>query len=381
MGRIESYLAMRVEEGTLRSLCELQERCPARVVESGRELIDFSSNDYLGLSNDLRLIEAAKEALDIWGVGSGASRLMSGSLAPHHELEVETARFEGKEDALVFNSGYQANISLIPALVGRGDVIFADRLCHASQIDGALLSGAKLYRYEHNSSDSLARLLDTERAKYQEALVLTESVFSMDGDIAPLADIVELKEQFGCSLLLDEAHATGAFGRGIADRLGLSGRVDIIMGTFSKAFGSFGAYAACSALMKQYLVNSARGFIYSTALPASVICANIAALRVVADHPEMSDALQEKSAYFRDNLKKQGWTTGGKSQIIPVIIGETETALDLAAKLHEAGIKALAIRTPTVPNGSARLRFSLSLAHTKNDLDYALEVMNGLQHL
>ncbi|MDD2485714.1 MAG: 8-amino-7-oxononanoate synthase [bacterium] len=379
MERIEAYMGKRAAEGTLRKLSELKARYPARVVESGRELIDFSSNDYLGLSNDDRLIAAARQGLDEWGTGSGASRLMSGSLAPHHCLEAETACFKGKEDALVFNSGYQANISLIPALVGRGDVIFADRLCHASQIDGAVLSGAKLFRYKHNNIESLACLLKREREKYREALLLTESVFSMDGDIALLADIIELKKHFNCKLLLDEAHAVGAFGRGMAHRLGLTAEVDIVMGTFSKAFGSFGAYAACSRVMKEYFINNARGFIYSTSLPATSICASIAALKIVAEHPDMSIKLQENAAYLRQGLSRQGWPAGGESQILPVIVKRSETALKLSQKLREAGLRVLAVRPPTVPRGTARLRFSLCLAHSKRDLDYTLEVMDGLR--
>jgi 7-keto-8-aminopelargonate synthetase-like enzyme len=224
-------------------------------------------------------------------------------------------------------------------------------------------------------------LLEKERTNYGEALILTESVFSMDGDIAPLAEIIDLKERFGCIMLLDEAHGVGAFGRGIAHKLGVSARVDIIMGTFSKALGSFGAYVACSALMKDYFINSARGFIYSTSLPASIICANIAALKIVTEHPEMSDELQKSSAYFREQLRNQGWKVGGESQIVPVIIGESQMALDLAAELNDAGIRALAVRPPTVPKGSARLRFSLCLAHSKEDIDYTLEVMNGLRQL
>ncbi len=379
MEHIERYLSKRAEEGALRNLHKLDKRRPARVTENGRELIDFSSNDYLGLSNDARLIKAASNALKLWGVGSGASRLMSGSLAPHHELESEMAAFEGSKAALVFNSGYQANTSIIPALVRKGDAIFADRLSHASQIDGAILSHAKLFRYKHNCASSLLSLLEKERANYSEALVLTESVFSMDGDIAPLAEIIDLKERFGCTLLIDEAHGAGAFGRGIAHKLGVSAGVDIIMGTFSKAFGSFGAYVACSALMKDYLINSARGFIYSTSLPASVICASIAALKIVMEHPEMADELQVNSTYFREQLRNQGWKVGGESQIVPVIIGESKTALGLASMLNDAGIRALAVRPPTVTKGSARLRFSLCLAHTREDIDYTLEVMNELR--
>lgn len=379
MERIESFLARRIQEGTLRELRELESRTPGRVVENGRELIDFSSNDYLALSNDPRLVDAAKSALDKWGVGSGASRLMSGSLSPHHDLEAEVASFEQKEAGIVFNSGYQANTSLIPALVGRGDVIFADRLSHASQIDGALLSGAKLFRYEHNNPADLARLIEKERGNYGEALILTETVFSMDGDIALLSEIVDIKERSNCLLLIDEAHASGAFGRGIACAMGLADKIDIIMGTFSKGFGGFGAYAACSSVMKQYLVNSARGFIYSTSLPASVICADLEAMRIVLSNPEMSTDLQKKAGIFREALKKQGWEVLGESQVVPVVVGESGAALELAAKLDDAGIRALAIRPPTVPKGSARIRFSVTLAHSQSDLDYTLEVMNGLR--
>ncbi|MHB8782241.1 MAG: aminotransferase class I/II-fold pyridoxal phosphate-dependent enzyme, partial [Desulfobacteria bacterium] len=279
----QDFLDERERRQLLRRLVPSSGRAPALAVRDGREYVDFSSNDYLGLSSHPALVAAAREALDRYGVGSGASRLMSGDLAIHHELEDSVAVFKGSEAALVFNSGYQANTGIIPALFGRRDAVFADQLCHASQLDGALLSRAKLLRFRHNDPEHLDRMLEKHRGAFERALVMTESVFSMDGDLAPLAALLAVCRRRRCLLMVDEAHATGVFGpqgRGCVEAEGLAGQVDLVMGTFSKALGGFGAYLAASRTVIDYLVNTARSFIYSTALPPPVIAADLAALRL-----------------------------------------------------------------------------------------------------
>ena len=245
----KQFLEERERRQLLRRLVPSSGRAPALAVRDGREYVDFSSNDYLGLSSHPALIAAAREALDRYGVGSGASRLMSGDLAIHHELEETMAVFKGSEAALVFNSGYQANTGIIPALFGRRDAVFADQLCHASQLDGALLSRAKLLRFRHNDPEHLDRMLAKHRGAFERALVMTESVFSMDGDLAPLAMLLAACRRHRCLLMVDEAHATGVFGplgRGCVEASDLAGQVDLVMGTFSKALGGFGAYLAAT---------------------------------------------------------------------------------------------------------------------------------------
>lgn len=382
MEYLESFLAKRKTEGTLRTLSALDSRSPGRVVLRGTEYVDFSSNDYLGLSNHPELIEAARHALESYGIGTGASRLMSGDLRLHHMLEEETASFKGKESALVFNSGYQANTGIIPAFVGRNDVVFADRLCHASQLDGVAMSQAKLVRFQHNDVDHLRDLLERERSKFEKALILTESVFSMDGDLAPLRSLVELKDRHDCLLMVDEAHATGVFGnegRGLVDSEGLSEQVDLIMGTFSKALGGFGAYLAAPRTVTDYLVNSARSFIYSTSLPAAIIAANLAAIRVCKCDPSRGQVLLERAEGFRKAVAKAGWSAAGASQIVPVMVGESTDAMRYASELFAQGFRVLPIRPPTVPEGTARLRFSLCYAHAEEDISGVVEALRGLR--
>lgn len=338
---------------------------------AGKTYLDFSSNDYLGLSNHPRLKEAAKEATDKFGTGSSASRLLSGSLKLHEELESRTAEFKEKAAALVFNSGYQANVGVISAIAGKEDAIFYDRLCHASIIDGILLSGARHFRFNHNDIGHLDSLLRSWRLKFKEAIIVTESIFSMDGDRAPVRELIRLRDKYNCRVMVDEAHATGIFGQkgsGIVAEEGLSGEVDIVMGTFSKALGSFGAYVASSREVKDYLINMCRSFIYSTALPPAVIAANIAALDVVRDEPHRRKELLQNSGLFRDGLKKRGFNIRGESQIIPLITGDSAKAVKMSETLREKGYWALPIRQPTVPAGQARLRFSLTYDHGKDKL-------------
>ncbi|MBF0544592.1 MAG: 8-amino-7-oxononanoate synthase [Candidatus Riflebacteria bacterium] len=368
MERFEKLLKKRLEEGTLRSLSPCTFRNSGVIQQNGRKLIDFSSNDYLGFSNDKRLFKSVVKALETYGAGSGASRLMSGDLDIHHALEEKIACFKGKEKALIFNSGYQANIGIIPAICNRHDAILADRACHASQLDGIELSGAKLFRFRHNDVDHLKDLLAKERSKFEQTLIVTESVFSMDGDLAPLKSLVELKEQFNCWMMVDEAHATGVFGNhgeGLVFSEGLNERVEFVMGTFSKALGGFGAYLASSRLVIDYLVNFARSFIFSTALPPSIIAANIASLEICQETPGLGRSLLEKANNLRKTISGFGWKICGESQIIPVIIGGSKDSVMYSDKLKEKGLKVVPVRPPTVPEASARLRISLSLAHSE----------------
>lgn len=376
----KDFLEDRERRQLLRRLVPSGDRSPGVAVRGGRDYVDFSSNDYLGLSAHPSLVAAAMGALEKYGVGAGASRLMSGDLAIHHELEREVAAFKGAEAALVFNSGYQANTGIVPALFGRRDAVFADQLCHASQLDGAILSRAKLLRFRHNDPEQLERMLGKHRGSFDRALVMTESVFSMDGDRAPLSALLAACRRHRCLFMVDEAHATGVFGpqgRGCVEAEGLAGEVDLVMGTFSKALGAFGAYLAGTRTLVEILVNSARSFIYSTALPAAVIAADLAALRLCLAGETRGAELLERAASFREALRANGWTVGGESQIVPVVVGGSARAVSLSRSLAERGYLTLPVRPPTVPEGSARLRFSLTSAHTPAQLAGVLEALGA----
>jgi len=381
VGEIGIYLKKRSEEGLLRKLKPVSSRKAGMINVGGREYIDFSSNDYLGLSGHPGLIAAAKAALDEFGASSSASRLLSGDLAIHHRLEEEVARFKNKERALVFNSGYQANVGILSSLYSGGDAIFSDRLNHASIIDGMLLSGARIFRYSHNDPDHLEALLKRERRKFKKALIVTETVFSMDGDRPPLRALVGLKERYGCRIMVDEAHATGIYGKngsGVVEEDGLSDEVDLIMGTFSKALGSFGAYVAASGEIVDYLINTCRSFIYSTGLPPAVAASNLAALELVRREPHRREALLALAQYFRLALEAMGLRVRGSSQVIPVIIGESAKAGEFAKALQGFGYWVLPIRPPTVPAKEARLRFSLTLHHDRNILH---KLLSDISHV
>lgn len=371
MAEIEEFLRTREREGLLRTLKPVSWRDKGRIRVNKKEYIDFSSNDYLGLSGHPKLAEEAKKAMEKFGTAACASRLMSGDLELHHRLEARIARFKNKEAALFFNSGYQANVGIISSLYGKGDCIFLDRLSHASIVDGILLSGAKFFRFRHNNSGDLDSLLKAERDKFKKAIIITETIFSMDGDRAPLRELVRLKERYNCEIFVDEAHATGIFGKngsGIVEEDGLEEEIDFIMGTFSKALAGFGAYLATSKKAVEYLVNTCRSFIYSTALPPAIIASNLASLDLVEKEPYRRERLLEQARYFRDGLKAEGFEVRGQSQIIPVIIGDNAKTLDTAKRLQEKGYWVLPIRPPTVPEGEARLRFSLTYYHDRQTL-------------
>ncbi|MBL7068372.1 MAG: 8-amino-7-oxononanoate synthase [Candidatus Omnitrophica bacterium] len=376
MDRIDEFLKERNTKNLLRVLRPARQRNEGLIYFKDKRYIDFSSNDYLGLSNHPKLKEASKKATYEFGTSSSASRLLSGSLELHKRLEDKTAAFKKKEKALVFNSGYQANLGIISSLFGKDDVIFTDRLSHASIIDGILLSKSRFFRFKHNDMGHLEGLLKRERRRYKESLIVTETIFSMDGDRAPLRELVRLKKRYDCKLMVDEAHATGIFGRngsGVVEEEGLAEEIDLIMGTFSKALGSFGAYLASSKKMVDYLVNSCRSFIYSTALPPGVIAANLAGLELIKEEPFRRRTLLENAGYFRKGLEKCGFETKGSSQTIPLIIGEAKKTIALGERLQERGYWALPIRPPTVPAGESRLRFSLNYNHTKGILKKFLD--------
>ena len=381
MGEIEIFLRQHAEEGLLRTLRPMACRKEGRISSNGREYLDLSSNDYLALADHPRMAASARQALDAFGTSASASRLMSGDLDICHRLEDKTALFKGKGSALVFNTGYQANVGIISALCSRNDCIFSDRLNHASILDGAKLSGAELIRFRHNDAGHLKALLESRRHKFRKALIVTETIFSMDGDRPPLREIAALKERYGCELMVDEAHATGIFGSGgsgIVEEEGLSEQVDIVMGTFGKALGSFGAYLASTKSMVDYMVNSCRAFIYSTALPPPVIAANTAAIELIQQEPWRRKRLLELASYFRNALTSRGFTVKGESQIVPLVVGDTGRAVKLAERLWEKGFWVLPIRPPTVPQGQARLRFSITLHHDEEMLRRLVDEIVGL---
>jgi 8-amino-7-oxononanoate synthase len=371
----------RSEAGLLRSLRPFERQGAWVVSAEGRRLLNLSSNDYLGLAGHPAVTEAAAHAARR-GAGATASRLIVGTDPFCSALEEKLADFQGAEEALVFGSGYLANVGVISCLVGRGDAVFSDRLNHASIIDGCRLSSARIYRYGHLDVDELeAMLWQAERAGARRKLIVTESVFSMNGDLAPLAEIAELKERFGAALLLDEAHADGVFGpngEGYAHELGLAELVDLHLGTFGKAFGAYGAYVAGRSRWVEYLLNAARSFVFTTGLPPAVIGAIDAALDLVRDADALRADLRVKAARFRMGLNGRGLDTRGSStQIVPLVVGDSEATVALSRALEERGVLAVAIRPPTVPPGTARLRFSLTALHTEAELDTALTAVDA----
>ena len=351
----------------------------SRLVLDRKELINFSSNNYLGLAGDPILKKAACDAIEKYGCGSTASRLMCGNLVLNEELEKRIAGFKRTEAALIFSSGYMANIGAISALMGRQDVIFADKDNHASLVDGCILSRAKLLRYSHNDVKSLEQILKNA-GKYGKRLIVTDSIFSMDGDIAPLPEIVKLAKKYDCMVMIDDAHATGVLGRtgrGSVEYFDIPEEdIDIHMGTFGKALGSFGAYVAGSKKLKEFLINKARSFIFTTALPPSVIGSVIAGISILERDNTRIKTLNKNATYFRNQLRKEGFNIlDTKTQIIPLIVGENGKAIQFSKFLAQNGIFAVPIRPPTVPPNTARIRFSITVAHSKEELDCTIEII------
>ncbi len=367
---------LRIEEaGLYRKLRRVESDQGPMLRLDGRDVINFSSNNYLGLANHPSLCKAAKEAIDRYGCGSGASRLISGNMTLHEELEEKISELKGTEAALVFNSGFQANTGILSTLVGEGDVIFSDALNHASVIDGCRLSRAKVVVYGHCDVDELEQGLKDAPSNAQN-LIVTESLFSMDGDEAPLADIVRLAEKHGAMVMVDEAHATGVYepsGAGLVAKLGLGDRVPIQMGTLGKALGGFGAYVAGSKALRELLINRCRSFIFTTSLPPAVMAMGMAAVDLVMREPERRQALWNNCERLRSGLKELGYSLGdSQSQILPLMIGDATQCMKLSEDLLQRGLFAQGIRPPTVPPGTSRLRITLMATHTREQIDLAL---------
>lgn len=351
----------------------------SRVNLSGHQIMNFCSNNYLDLANDARLRQAAKDCMDREGFGSGASRLICGNMDAHVALEKKIAQFKETEGCLLFNTGYMANVGIISSLFDREDVIFADKLNHASIVDGIRLSQAEMKRYAHNDMAALEAMLKNSHG-FKKRCIITDSVFSMDGDIAPLDKIVELAQKYDCIVMIDEAHAFGVLGKkgkGLAEYFGVEKKIDIQMGTLSKAAGSFGAYCCGSHDLITYLFNKARSFIYTTGLPASVAAASLRAVEIIEEDQQRRQQLLNNAGYLRAQIRLMGFeTTNAPTPIIPIIVKDPLIALQFSRRLLERGIFVSAIRPPTVPVNTARLRITVMSSHTKEELDY---LINSLQ--
>jgi glycine C-acetyltransferase len=365
------------QEGLFVNIRTLESPQGAWIVVDGRKVLNLCSNNYLGFCNDPVLKEAAKRAIDEYGVGPGAVRTIAGTMKLHLELERKLAEFKGAEAVVSFQSGFCANLATIPALVGREDVIFSDELNHASIIDGCRLSRAEIIRYAHCDVDDLKAKLQEHRHKFRRALIVTDGVFSMDGDIAPLPEIVKLAREYDAFVMVDDAHGEGVLGkggRGITDHFGLHGEVDIEVGTLSKAFGVVGGYVAGSYELCEYLRQRGRPFLFSSAVTPADVAACIAAVDILLQSEDRVQRLWENACYFQNGLKSLGFDIGKtQTPITPVMLGEAALAQEFSKRLFEEGIFAQAIGYPTVPRGAARIRVMISAVHTKEDLDFALE--------
>ncbi|MEK6714364.1 MAG: 8-amino-7-oxononanoate synthase, partial [Nitrospirota bacterium] len=365
----DEELAALERQGLKRCLRNVTSAQGRKIILDGKEVLNFCSNNYLGLADDPRLREAAVECIQKEGVGSGASRLICGNMAAHRNLEETIARFKGAESCLTFSTGYMANVGIISSIFGRDDMIFCDRLNHASIIDGIILSQAKFKRYPHKDMEALEEMLRTTTG-FRRRGIITDSVFSMDGDIAPLDKITELARKYDCLVMIDEAHAlgvTGKNGKGLAEHFGVEDRIDIQMGTLSKAAGSFGAYCCGSKELIEFLVNKARSFIYTTALPPAVAAASQKAIEIIRDEPMLRQKLWVNTDYFQKAIVAMGFNTlsssrrepNGQTPIIPIVVGGPAVAVEFSRRLLEEGIFVSAIRPPTVPQNTARLRLTV----------------------
>lgn len=354
----------------------------AWLIVDGKKVLNFCSNNYLGLANHPTLTAAAKQATDTMGVGPAAVRSIAGTMTLHVELEKRLAQFKGVEATITFQSGFTANLATVPALVGKEDVIFSDRLNHASIIDGCRLSGAKIIAYEHNDVKSLEEQIQANLKNYRRALIITDGVFSMDGDIAPLPDIYEVAKKYDILLMVDDAHGEGVLGkggRGIVDHFGLHGKVDVEVGTFSKAFGVVGGVVAGKSVIIEWLRQRGRPFLFSSAMTVPDTAACLAAVDLLEDSTQLVDKLWDNAKYFKGEMKNLGFNTGvSETPITPIMLGEAPLAQQFSRELFEAGVFAMAIGYPTVPQGKARIRVMISAAHSKDDLDKGLEAFKNV---
>lgn len=375
MDFLESERRRREASGLQRTLRPVDGQQDTHLLLDGRRVLSLCSNNYLGIANHPALIEAAQRAARELGIGAGASRLISGSMRIHHDLEERLAAFKGTQRALLFTSGYHANIGTIAALVGAGDAVFSDELNHASLIDGCRISRARVHVYRHADAGDLERAI-AAAGDAPRKLIVTDSIFSMDGDAAPLGEICDVAERHGAMLMVDEAHATGVLGddgSGLTGALGLGERVTVQMGTLGKALGAFGAYVAARGDVIDHLVNSARTFIFTTALPPPVVAAAMAALDLVEREAWRRQRLRDNARRLRRLLVASGYTVPGEadSHIVPVIIGDAEETMRLSEELLERGVFAHGIRPPTVPPGTSRIRATLMATHDEDDIDTA----------
>ena len=351
----------------------------AWVTIDGRRLLNFCANNYLGLANHPRIRQAAQKGIETYGVGPGAVRSIAGTTSLHVQLEQALATFKNAEACVTFQSGFTANLATIPALVGPEDLIFSDELNHASIIDGSRLSRAEVVRYAHNDVDDL-RAKIAGRGEYKRRLIITDGVFSMDGDIAPLDKITEVAEEFGIMLMVDDAHGEGVLGhggRGIVDHFGLHGRVDVEVGTLSKAFGVVGGLVAGKAIIIEWLRQRGRPFLFSSAMTAPDAAACIEAVKILSESTELIDRLWSNAELFRKEMKAMGFDTGlSRTPIVPVMLGEAALAQQFSRRLFEEGVFAMSIAYPTVAKGKARIRVMNSAAHNHSDIEIALETFN-----
>jgi glycine C-acetyltransferase len=365
------------EAGLYNNIRTLSSPQGAWIVVDGKKVLNFCSNNYLGLANHPKIVKAARKATKTYGVGPGAVRTIAGTMDLHIELEKRLAAFKGVEAAITFQSGFNANLATIPALVGKEDVIFSDRLNHASIIDGCRLSGAKIITYEHNSAESLEEAIKENLSKYRRALIVSDGVFSMDGDIAPLPALYEVAKKYDILLMVDDAHGEGVLGkggRGIVDHFGLHGKVDIEVGTMSKAFGVMGGVVAGDKVIVEWLRQRGRPFLFSSAMTVPDAAACIAAVDLLEESTELVDRLWENGRYFKAEMQKLGFDTGqSETPITPVMLGEAPLAQEFSRELYKKGVFGTAIGYPTVPQGKARIRVMISAAHSKDDLDQGLK--------
>jgi 8-amino-7-oxononanoate synthase len=372
---IEEELKLIHDKKLFRVLTEIQTGQSPEIVIEGKRYILLASNNYLGLTTDSKVKEAAQKALEKYGTGSGGSRLVSGSSDLHRELEEKIASFKKTEAAILFSSGYLANIGTISALVGRGDIVYSDELNHASIIDGCRLAHAEIRIYKHCDVDHLKSLLTLESTKGKK-LIITDTVFSMDGDLAPLPELIELSEKYGCMLMIDEAHATGVLGKrgsGATEYFGVEDRVPIVMGTLSKAVGSLGGYVAGSKKLIDFLRNLARTYIFDTSLPASSLAASLAAIDIIEFEPGRREYLWHLIDEFKSGLENIGLEIlPSHSAVIPVLIGEAQPTLDFARSLRGNGVFTPAVRPPSVPPGRCRIRATLMATHKEEHIKLAL---------
>lgn len=366
------------DQGVYRKLPVLEGPNQAEIMLNGKSVINLSSNNYLGLATHPRLKKAAIDAVEKYGVGSGAVRPIIGNMDIHEELEVILAKFKKEEAVMVFQSGFNCNAGVIQAITNKGDLIISDALNHASIIDGVKLSKADKAVFKHSDMEDLERILKEKRKDYNTVLIITDGVFSMDGDVCKLPEIVELAEQYDALTYVDDAHGSGVLGeggRGTVDHFNLHGRVDFTIGTLSKAIGVIGGYVAGSAVMKEWLLHRGRPFLFSTSLPPAAVGAIIEALKVLMESTELSERLWDNARFFKEKLGKLGYDTGeSETPITPVIIGEEGKTVEFSKRLMEAGVFASPIVFPTVPKGTGRVRCMISAGHTEEQLARAVEI-------